>query len=63
MPRISVTIPDSDLAAIDHFLTYYSEGLCPSKRSEFFRWAALRFMREVEPEIRRRACYNFDDGD
>ena len=48
MPRISVTIPDSDLAAIDNFLSTSSPGLCPSTRSEFFRWAALRFIREVE---------------
>lgn len=48
MPRISVTIPDSDLATIDSFLSSSSSGVCPSTRSEFFRWAALRFIREVE---------------
>lgn len=48
MPRISVTIPDSDLATIDSFLSSSSSGICPSTRSEFFRWAALRFIREVE---------------
>lgn len=48
MPRISVTIPDSDLVTIDNFLSSSSSGLCPSTRSEFFRWAALRFIREVE---------------
>jgi len=48
MPRISVTIPDSDLATIDNFLSSSSSGLCPSTRSEFFRWAALRFIREIE---------------
>lgn len=48
MPRISVTIPDSDLATIDNFLSSSSSGLCPSTRSEFFRWAALRFIREVQ---------------
>jgi metal-responsive CopG/Arc/MetJ family transcriptional regulator len=48
MPRISVTIPDSDLVTIDNFLSSSSSGVCPSTRSEFFRWAALRFIREVE---------------
>ena len=48
MPRISVTIPDSDLVTIDNFLSSSSSGVCPSSRSEFFRWAALRFIREVE---------------
>lgn len=48
MSRISVTIPDSDLVAIDNFLSSSSPGLCPSTRSEFFRWAALRFIREVQ---------------
>lgn len=46
--RISVTIPESDLVAIDSFLDSSSAGLCPSTRSEFFRWVALRFIREVE---------------
>lgn len=46
--RISVTIPESDLAAIDSFLDSSSAGLCPSTRSEFFRWAAFRFMREIQ---------------
>jgi metal-responsive CopG/Arc/MetJ family transcriptional regulator len=50
MPRISVTIPDSDLVMIDNFLSSSSSGLCPSTRSEFFRWAALRFIREVEAD-------------
>lgn len=52
MPRISVTIPDYDLATIDSFLSSSSPGLCPSTRSEFFRWAALRFIREVEADGR-----------
>lgn len=46
--RISVTIPESDLAMIDKFLDSSSGGLCPSTRSEFFRWLALRFIREVD---------------
>ena len=48
MSRISVTIPDSDLASIDFFLSSSSSGLCPSTRSEFLRWAAFRFIREIE---------------
>lgn len=48
MARISITIPDSDLATINSFLSSSSSGVCPSTRSEFFRWAALRFIREVE---------------
>lgn len=48
MPRISVTIPDSDLATIDNFLSSSSSGVCPSTRSEFFRWVALRFIRDIE---------------
>lgn len=48
MARISMTIPDSDLSRIDSFLDADSSGLCPSTRSEFFRWVALRFIREVE---------------
>lgn len=48
MARISITIPDSDLATINSFLSSSSSGICPSTRSEFFRWAALRFIREVE---------------
>lgn len=48
MPRISVTIPNSDLATIDNFLSSSSSGFCPSTRSEFFRWVALRFIRETE---------------
>lgn len=48
MARISITIPESDLATINSFLSSSSSGICPSTRSEFFRWAALRFIREVE---------------
>ena len=48
MSRISVSIPDSDLITIDNFLSSSSSGLCPSSRSEFFRWSALRFIRQIE---------------
>lgn len=48
MARISISISDSDLATIDNFLSSSSSGVCPSTRSEFFRWVALRFIREVE---------------
>ena len=47
MARISITIPDSDLACIDDFLHDDSSGLCPSSRSEFLRWVALRFIRDM----------------
>ena len=48
MARISITIPDSDLATINSFLSSSSSGVCPSTRSEFFRWVALRFIRDIE---------------
>ncbi len=48
MARISISISDSDLATIDNFLSSSSSGVCPSTRSEFFRWVALRFIRDIE---------------